>query len=49
MVIFFFILKVFIAKPTLMTVSQTSVKIMVPVWMALKIITVIVRLGLKVK
>jgi len=49
MVIFSFILKVFIAKQTLMTVSQTSVKIMVPVWMALKIITAIVRLGLKVK
>ena len=49
MVIFFLILKVFIVKPILMTVSQTSVKIMVPVWMALKIITVTVRLGLKVK
>jgi len=48
MVIFFFISKVFIAKPTLMTVSQANVKIMLPVWMVLKIITVIVRLGLKV-
>jgi hypothetical protein len=46
---FFCVLKVFIVKPTLMTVNQTCVKIMVPVWMVSKIITVIVKLGLKVK